>query len=226
MPKVRDGVIALKDIVIEEYPSESERLAAIPIAYMPLIYEPLRSPLAINDFIRLSSAKSPEDFWALREEIINGIKWLIALDPLTVEPIAVHPRIGEQVYRQRTGLPIGRRIQGHLYFYGEIARELFLIDRAQENQLNAGTGYIYFIQGEAGGPIKIGFSLEPEARKKELQVTSPTLLVIVGLLTDGSLRKEHELHQRFSATRLHGEWFEPTSDLMDFIRENCDAGCS
>jgi len=75
---------------------------------------------------------------------------------------------------------------------------------------------IYFVQAEEGGPIKIGLAADPIKRLKSLQSSSPQRLMLLGVLT-GTKTVERNLHQRFSAFRLHGEWFTPASDLLKFI---------
>lgn len=32
--------------------------------------------------------------------------------------------------------------------------------------------------------------------------------------------KERELHLKFSSIRLHGEWFKPTTELLEYIKKN------
>lgn len=80
------------------------------------------------------------------------------------------------------------------------------------------TGLTYFIQGEDGGPIKIGFTTNhPKERLSELQVGSPVRLCFVGFMKG---RRELELHRRFAHLRLHGEWFDNDLELCEFILEN------
>jgi excisionase family DNA binding protein len=74
---------------------------------------------------------------------------------------------------------------------------------------------VYFIQGAAGGPIKIGVAHTPEQRLRELQVGHPTALVIRKVMP-GGVAYERELHTRFARARLCGEWFRPTDELCRF----------
>lgn len=79
-------------------------------------------------------------------------------------------------------------------------------------------GVTYFIQGEEGGPIKIGFTKNrPSERLTELQIGSPVKLRFVGFMRG---RREPELHRQFAHLRLHGEWFDNETELCDFIQEN------
>jgi hypothetical protein len=76
---------------------------------------------------------------------------------------------------------------------------------------------VYFIQGMKGGPIKIGHSRDVEKRIKELQTGFPTKLIVLALLP-GSRSTEASLHRRFKKYRLHGEWFSPAPELLEYIR--------
>lgn len=75
---------------------------------------------------------------------------------------------------------------------------------------------IYFIQDTKSRAIKIGTSRNPAARLKELQTAHAHALVLLAVM-DGGVTEERKLHQRF--VRLHGEWFEPTPELITFVRE-------
>lgn len=73
---------------------------------------------------------------------------------------------------------------------------------------------VYLIQGVSGGPIKIGLTTDLDARLKALTYHEPlrVLATVPGVRAD-----EMALHKRFAHCRVHGEWFEPTDDLMEFI---------
>ena len=76
---------------------------------------------------------------------------------------------------------------------------------------------IYFIQAGDNGPVKIGYTKkDPDARMASLQTGSHDKLKLIGHRS-GSTIKERELHQTFDKSRIRGEWFEPTSNLLGFI---------
>jgi hypothetical protein len=75
---------------------------------------------------------------------------------------------------------------------------------------------IYFIQDTETRRIKIGVSAEPNQRLRQLQTAHAAELKLIAVM-DGSRIEEQALHQLF--TRKRGEWFEPTHDLLAFIRE-------
>ena len=77
------------------------------------------------------------------------------------------------------------------------------------------SGYVYWIQCD-GGPIKIGFSVNPEKRLRELQAANPYPLRILG--TVRALKDdERDLHLRFAQHRVRGEWFAPTKAVLDGV---------
>lgn len=75
-------------------------------------------------------------------------------------------------------------------------------------------GYVYFVQQGESGPIKIGYSINPDRRIPELQTGSAWRLNLIGI-HEGSQRVESGLHKRFSGYRMHGEWFMPCSELVE-----------
>lgn len=72
---------------------------------------------------------------------------------------------------------------------------------------------VYFVQAGDDGPIKIGFAKNPVNRLPGLQVNNPARLRPLGQL-EGDKTTERELHARFIGTRISGEWFEPSPDLL------------
>jgi hypothetical protein len=72
---------------------------------------------------------------------------------------------------------------------------------------------IYFIGGDIGA-IKIGLSTDPAKRLAALQCGSPIPLRIlaVGIGDRTAEWMYHTVH--FGASRLHGEWFERTPELL------------
>lgn len=78
--------------------------------------------------------------------------------------------------------------------------------------------YVYFIQGEATGLIKIGYSRNLLTRFSQLQTASADTLRLLARLR-GNQDRERELHARFAPWRKHGEWFEPAKPLLRYIAE-------
>lgn len=78
---------------------------------------------------------------------------------------------------------------------------------------------IYFIQDGEDGPIKIGSGRNPWLRLEHLQIGNPRELHIRAVVRTHR-GYERELHQRFAAHRIRGEWFEPVPDLLALIEES------
>jgi hypothetical protein len=81
----------------------------------------------------------------------------------------------------------------------------------------AGVGFVYFIQAEDGGLIKIGWALNPAKRLRDLQIGSPVKLKILATV-EGRRADEAWLHRVFHDSRRHGEWFETSDDLEKIMR--------
>jgi len=83
--------------------------------------------------------------------------------------------------------------------------------------------YVYFVQADRGGPVKIGTAYEKrlEARLVELQCGNPNRLVC-RLLVDGGRNLESSMHAMFRNLRIRGEWFECVGALRSFLEER---GC-
>jgi hypothetical protein len=78
-------------------------------------------------------------------------------------------------------------------------------------------GLIYFIQHGENGPLKIGFTRGSiKTRLNTLQVGNPVLLSVVKVV-DGTPSHELDIHDMFGRSKIRGEWFEPTPELLKFI---------
>lgn len=79
------------------------------------------------------------------------------------------------------------------------------------------TGNVYLIQRGGDGPIKIGATAgDPLRRMATLQTASPETLYLIGCVR-GS---EDDIHQRFRAHHISGEWFVAHEDILSFARLN------
>lgn len=73
-----------------------------------------------------------------------------------------------------------------------------------------------YIIGHETGPVKIGYTTNIEKRLQAIQTGYPYKLEIIASFR-GGLREESIIHRRYSRSRLHGEWFERTQDIKEFI---------
>ncbi len=80
-------------------------------------------------------------------------------------------------------------------------------------------GFVYFIQAGDAGLIKIGWALEPEQRRKELQTGSADRLRLIGAF-EGDRLVEQGIHRRLKHLRSHGEWFRPTLEIEQVMQEH------
>ena len=72
------------------------------------------------------------------------------------------------------------------------------------------------------GPIKIGMTKNGiKTRLKGLQSASPYKLKLLFLFENfpNSGITERTIHKKFKKIRLEGEWFSPTPELLDFIKQ-------
>jgi predicted RNA-binding Zn-ribbon protein involved in translation (DUF1610 family) len=67
------------------------------------------------------------------------------------------------------------------------------------------TAFVYLMKNTRNGFIKIGFSKNPKFREKTLQSEEPEIELLASI--EGTIDLEKELHARFSAYRIRGEWF-------------------
>lgn len=80
---------------------------------------------------------------------------------------------------------------------------------------------IYVIQGENGGPVKIGRSSAPHSRASYLQCGNPYELRVVKCFSGVPSKLERQLHVRLQKYQVRNEWFsEEVLDLVaDLVRE-------
>jgi hypothetical protein len=77
----------------------------------------------------------------------------------------------------------------------------------------------YFIGGDEG-PIKIGYSIDVNARLRTIQLCSPVRPRVLAIARGGIFR-ESAYHALFDEHRLHGEWFERAPEIeAEIVRLN------
>jgi hypothetical protein len=83
---------------------------------------------------------------------------------------------------------------------------------------------IYFARCEdMNGYIKIGRATNPRKRISDLRNGCPYEVILLATLPGGLLR-EKILHRRFEASRIRGEWFSPSPELMEVIASGLSQG--
>lgn len=86
--------------------------------------------------------------------------------------------------------------------------------------------YLYAVQmiipGHPFHPVKVGFSNDPDTRLSKHYGGGPYPVEVLGIW-EGTLGDEKEFHNRHAEQRLHGEWFNPSRELMNEVRACIDA---
>lgn len=77
---------------------------------------------------------------------------------------------------------------------------------------------IYFIQDSLSKKIKIGYSANFKRRFLDLSNANANRLYILCVLP-GNKEDEVKYHARFAQYRTHGEWFSPSREIVEFIKE-------
>ena len=78
------------------------------------------------------------------------------------------------------------------------------------------TPFVYAITD--GEFIKIGVSVNPNKRLKQLSTGSAKRLVLLGYF-NGGYTLETELHESHIKVRNNGEWMKPTNDLLNYLND-------
>lgn len=78
-------------------------------------------------------------------------------------------------------------------------------------------GYVYVIGSTDGtGPVKFGWSHDPNVRVAQLRTGHPGELAVLGKMP-GSQTEERALHRLIEDARVRGEWFERTPAVVEII---------
>ena len=79
-------------------------------------------------------------------------------------------------------------------------------------------GFLYLIRDEFTGYIKIGISLNPNKRIKQLQTgNSNELTLIYSIQTEYYIKLESTLHRHYKHLNIHNEWFDLTINELNDI---------
>lgn len=78
---------------------------------------------------------------------------------------------------------------------------------------------VYFATCRELNAVKIGSSLDPHLRMKEVQVGCPFEVTLEAVFSGGPER-ERQFHRWFADDRLWGEWFKITPEIESLIELN------
>ena len=80
-------------------------------------------------------------------------------------------------------------------------------------------GFVYFVVNEKQAICKIGYSVSPAKRLKELQTGCPYPLHVQKTVV-GDIEMERLFHKIYNEYRLEGEWFKLQGELKTFVYPN------
>jgi hypothetical protein len=141
------------------------------------------------------------DYVQLGEPDQRGIRW--GTVPNEDEPLYVEVPGGKWQHLERAGLV-------------DVGSVRYLRDWVPYGER---VGDVYFIQAGEGA-IKIGWSQDVFRRIIELQTASAEKLKLLGVIPSVTMQEERNLHRRFASIRKEAEWFQPSSELLSYVRKN------
>ena len=86
----------------------------------------------------------------------------------------------------------------------------------QTSEVKKKQGFVYYIQEEMDGNIKIGWSDDPVKRLSQHQTSNSRELRML-VYVRGSQEYEREIHRKFQSSKTTGEWFKPDKRLLVYI---------
>ena len=142
---------------------------------------------------------------------------------LTWEKIAAHWKISRQAACQRL---YSKNIKNSILF-GEIfnvhPKSIIKIFPGEDFDViferSTKPKMIYFVQMGKNGPIKIGKTANIKERLKVFQASSPYKIKLLYYKKCFKPPLEYELHKKFKAERIHGEWFHPSKKIFNYIEQ-------
>lgn len=95
--------------------------------------------------------------------------------------------------------------------YDEQANELYRIDQSDPTVQK-----LYFVQDERG-PIKVGIAKNMKSRLQGIQNGNPYPVRLLYLSEGDGREAEQWILRAFEPSRLNGEWFRPTAQILRMI---------
>lgn len=80
------------------------------------------------------------------------------------------------------------------------------------------TREVYFLQAVTLGLVKIGVTNNAVKRIRDISMLSPDPIKVIGVaLCHNSGKLERELHKKYAAKRVRGEWFRLNDDDIHYL---------
>ena len=76
--------------------------------------------------------------------------------------------------------------------------------------------FVYLMKSELTGLLKIGISIDPVKRRRTLETAQGGRIELLKIISGGR-NIERKLHDKFSNYRKDGEWFEYSSEILDYF---------
>jgi hypothetical protein len=86
-------------------------------------------------------------------------------------------------------------------------------------------GYVYFMQAQESLRVKIGYARDPTARLQMVRTHCPEPVGLTGAIPHPNPSwLEADIHKHFAALRLHGEWFESSPEMVEWVERHALTG--
>lgn len=93
----------------------------------------------------------------------------------------------------------------------------YLKYRIERGEYKPKKGFVYFVINDKNKICKIGFSLDPQKRLKQIQTGCPYPLRLYRQI-EGTYELEKQLHKKFQQYKTNGEWFYIKDRLFEYLK--------
>lgn len=173
------------------------------------------SPIEIPPELDSAAGLQPEDYGVLIRLVGLGPIWNVNLKALVAEMQASGWRMSQDRLAQcLKRLKSAGYVQHIAEFNEETGRPVwtlraFLVAQKPSSSLpvQGRNEQVYVIRDRKTRHVKIGISVDPRKRLSSLRTGSPTGMDLLWTSPGGRMLERY-LHERFSAHRIRGEWFD------------------
>lgn len=171
----------------------------------------------LSDFAYVKVLSTAQGMWASLWALWGLFHYRFKTDPGALSIVECESIIDsfrilkDQTYflLNESTLDYGKRIERRL----ELLRRRETNGRSNRNR----SGYVYLIKSPTGA-YKIGRTNNPENRMRTFNVKLPFEIEFIALIkTEDMVWLEKDLHDRFAAKRINGEWFSLDENDVDYI---------
>src|SRR5690242_18538642 len=107
---------------------------------------------------------------------------------------------------------------GSNYFVQEAHLPNFPGKATREPIIRDSSGYVYLLQSPKGA-YKIGKSVNPKSRFQTFKLSLPFEVEYVCVIQTNRMSDlERELHERFASKKINGEWFDLSTEDVQYIK--------